>query len=383
MIATSAGTGIEDIIPPEDELSDAMYRNAKLDFFFPVQQATTTKNPPSPLPTSLDVSSSSGSSSSRKYQPQWKLLRTLVGAHQGWVRTVAIDEVTNQWFVTGSSDSTIKIWDLASSQLKGTLTGHIMAVRSLAVSNKFPYLFSGSEDKTLRCWDMERSNAPEGCQIRNYHGHVGGIYALSLLDELGLLLSGGRDAVVRVWDIRTSKEVALLTGHTNDVTSIISDVNEPQVITSSMDGTIRVWDLRNQKSTLSVTQHSKSIRSMKAHPNEYTFVSGDSNGSIKQWLLPKAELLNNFENDNDEKSKIINTLSINPITSTLFAGFDDGKMNFYDYTSGKLLQTGQTPSLPGSDGAAIYASTFDMSGLRLITCEGDKSIKVWGDAAND
>lgn len=37
----------------------------------------------------------------------------------------------NQWFASGAADRTIKIWDLASGQLKLTLTGHISAVRGL------------------------------------------------------------------------------------------------------------------------------------------------------------------------------------------------------------------------------------------------------------
>ncbi|KAG5418128.1 PRP46 [Candida metapsilosis] len=313
---------------------------------------------------------------SDQHTHSWKLLRTLAGAHQGWVRAVTVDQVTNDWFVTGSSDSTIKIWDLASSELKSTITGHIMGVRALVVSKKFPYLFSGSEDKTLRCWDLEKSNAVEGCQIKNFHGHVGGIYALSLHPQLDVVLSGGRDAVVRIWDIRATKEITLLSGHKSDITSIESFDNDPQVVTSSMDGTIRLWDLRKQSTELCITQHSKSIRSMVAHPLETTFTSGDSNGNIKQWLLPKGELLNNFEKS--DREGIINTLSINPITNTLFSGYDDGSIEFYDYISGKLLQSGQAPALPGADGAAVYASTFDMSGLRLITCAGDKSIKIWG-----
>ena len=45
-----------------------------------------------------------------------------------WVRSVAVDP-GNEWFATGSADRTIKIWDLASGQLKLTLTGHIEQVR--------------------------------------------------------------------------------------------------------------------------------------------------------------------------------------------------------------------------------------------------------------
>ena len=36
----------------------------------------------------------------------------------------------NEWFVTGSADRTMKIWDLATGQLKLTLTGHIEQVQT-------------------------------------------------------------------------------------------------------------------------------------------------------------------------------------------------------------------------------------------------------------
>ena len=158
-----------------------------------------------------------------------------------------MDEITNKWYVTGLADSTIKIWDFENNSLKAILTGHILGVRSLCVSKRFPYLFSGGEDKSLRCWDLERTNSPAGCQIRSYHGHLGGVYSTALHPELDLLFSGGKDCVVRVWDIRSRAEAMTLLGHQNDITSIQTDYNDPQVITSSMDGTIRLWDLRNQK----------------------------------------------------------------------------------------------------------------------------------------
>lgn len=50
-----------------------------------------------------------------------------------WVRSIAVDS-SNEWFATGSADRTIKIWDLASGQLKLTLTGHIEQVCFLLCS---------------------------------------------------------------------------------------------------------------------------------------------------------------------------------------------------------------------------------------------------------
>lgn len=47
------------------------------------------------------------------------------------VRCLAVD-AGNEWFVTGSADRTIKIWDLATGQLRLTLTGHIEQARASA-----------------------------------------------------------------------------------------------------------------------------------------------------------------------------------------------------------------------------------------------------------
>ena len=66
-----------------------------------------------------------------EWHAPWKLMRVISG-HLGWVRAIAVDP-TNQWYVTGSADRTIKVWDLASGTLKLTLTGHISTVRGLAV----------------------------------------------------------------------------------------------------------------------------------------------------------------------------------------------------------------------------------------------------------
>lgn len=82
-----------------------------------------------------------------QYHPPWKLMRVISG-HLGWVRSVAV-EPGNQWFATGAGDRVIKIWDLASGELKLSLTGHISTVRGLAVSSRHPYLFSCGEDKVL------------------------------------------------------------------------------------------------------------------------------------------------------------------------------------------------------------------------------------------
>lgn len=105
------------------------------------------------------------------FHPQWKLVRVISG-HLGWVRSVAV-EPGNKWFATGAGDRVVKIWNLASGELKLSLTGHISTVRGLAVSPRHPYLFSCGEDKMVKCWDLESNKV-----IRHYHGHLSGVYAM-------------------------------------------------------------------------------------------------------------------------------------------------------------------------------------------------------------
>jgi WD40 repeat protein len=89
------------------------------------------------------------------YHAPWKLVRIISG-HLGWV-SVAV-EPGHQWFATGAGDRVIKIWDLASGELKLSLTGHISTVRGLAVSPRHPYLFSCGEDKVGHIFTWWKGN---------------------------------------------------------------------------------------------------------------------------------------------------------------------------------------------------------------------------------
>lgn len=58
---------------------------------------------------------------------------------------------------------------------------------------------------------------------------------------------------------------------------------------------------------------------------------------------------------------------------------DNGSMFFWDWKSGYNFQRHQALVQPGSidSEAGIFAMTFDNSGSRLITCETDKTIKIY------
>jgi pleiotropic regulator 1 len=148
---TSGGTYLSSYFPIQIQF--CLMGHAEVDSNTSRMIATIDKTPqaqPSTLASSARLSQALALHKTTRtvkpeYHPPWKLTRVISG-HLGWVRSVAV-EPGNKWFATGAGDRVIKIWDLASGELKLSLTGHISTVRGLAVSNRHPYLFSCGEDK--------------------------------------------------------------------------------------------------------------------------------------------------------------------------------------------------------------------------------------------
>jgi pleiotropic regulator 1 len=122
-----------------------------------------------------------------------------------------------------------------------------------------------------------------------------------------------------------------------------------------------------------LTHHKKAVRALVNHPRDFAFVSGAAD-NIKKWALPDGVFLRNFSGHNS----IVNALAVNE-DGVLVSGADDGTLRFWDYDSGYAFQEEQTRVQPGSldAEAGIFAMSFDRSGSRLITCEADKTIKVY------
>ena len=80
-------------------------------------------------------------------------LRTFDG-HLGGVISVCISP-DGKRALSGSSDHTIKLWDLETSTCLCTMEGHTWNILSVSFSPDGKKVLSGSQDKTMRLWDIE------------------------------------------------------------------------------------------------------------------------------------------------------------------------------------------------------------------------------------
>lgn len=122
-----------------------------------------------------------------------------------------------------------------------------------------------------------------------------------------------------------------------------------------------------------LTNHKKTVRAMVCHPTEYSFLTGAAD-NLKKWHARDGKFLRNFSGH----QAVINSLSVNQDNVVVSCG-DNGSMRFWDYTTGYAFQDTKTVPQPGSldSERGIYTSAFDHTGMRLITGEADKTIKIW------
>lgn len=80
----------------------------------------------------------------------------------------------------------------------------------------------------------------------------------------------------------------------------------------------------------------------------------------------------------DGHNAVINNLRVNA-ENVMFSGGDNGSVAFWDWKTGHRFQYEDSIAQPGSldAEAGIMSAMFDHTGMRLITGEADKTIKVW------
>ena len=85
------------------------------------------------------------------------------------------EAVAGGLLVTGSTDGTAKVWQVASGCCHQTLRGHTGAVLCLVLDTHSHTAFTGSTDATSRAWDIL-----SGAQLRVLREHRGSIICLEV-----------------------------------------------------------------------------------------------------------------------------------------------------------------------------------------------------------
>jgi len=180
--------------------------------------------------------------------------------------------------ITGSRDTTLRIWDIQKGFCKHVLVGHQASVRCLEVHGDL--IASGSYDTTARIWSIS-----EGKCLRVLHGHFSQIYAIAFDGKR--VATGSLDTSVRIWDPLDGRCLAILQGHTSLVGQL--QLRHSILCTGGSDGSVRVWSLETLSPIHRLAAHDNSVTSLQF--NESRIISGGSDGRVKVWDLKTGTLI--------------------------------------------------------------------------------------------
>ncbi|XP_060229913.1 WD repeat-containing protein 86 isoform X1 [Meriones unguiculatus] len=174
--------------------------------------------------------------------------------------------------VTGSTDDTAKVWQVASGCCHQTLRGHTGAVLCLVLDVSSHTAFTGSTDATVRAWDIL-----SGEQLRVFREHQGSVICLELTDRL--LYSGSADRTVKCWLADTGERVRTFPAHRHSVSAL--KYHAGTLFTGSGDACARAFDAQSGVLQRVFRGHTFIINCLQVHGQVLYTASHD--GALRLW----------------------------------------------------------------------------------------------------
>ncbi|KAL2934077.1 DENN domain and WD repeat-containing protein SCD1, partial [Bienertia sinuspersici] len=199
-------------------------------------------------------------------------LRATLQGHTGTVRAISSDRGK---IVSGSDDQSILVWDKQTCQLREELKGHIAPISSVRMLSGERVLTS-SHDGTLKMWDVRTDTC-----VATVGRCSGAILCMDYDDSMGVLGAAGRDSVAYLWDIRAGRQMHKLLGHTKWIRSIrmVGDT----LITGSDDWTARMWSVSRGTCDAVLACHAGPVQCVEYSSLEKGIISGSADGMLRFW----------------------------------------------------------------------------------------------------
>lgn len=233
--------------------------------------------------------------------------------------------------VTGSKDNSVRLWESESRRCIGVGVGHTGAVGAVACSKKWRNFFvSGSSDRTIKVWSIEGliSDNEEPISLKAkavVAAHDKDINSLAIAPFDSYVCSGSQDRTACIWKLPDLVCVAKLKGHKRGIWSVEFSPVDKCVLTASGDKTIKMWALDG--SCLKTFEgHTSSVLRAFFITRGTQFVSSGADGLLKLWTVTSNECIATYDEHEDK----VWALAIGKKTEMLATGGGDAVINIWN-----------------------------------------------------
>jgi len=257
---------------------------------------------------------------------------------------------SNDTLYSGSSDETIKVWDLTTFKPRLTLKGHTSIVHALAQTGDESTIISGSDDKNIKIWSVEEQR----CRKTIKDDNISCVLRIS-----GSHLFAGSFKCVKVWNLDNYKCVKVLPGHNHWVRAI--NISNGYCFGGGHN-IIKMWDMGNFKCVRTLEQACGSIYSLVVSGN--SLIAGTYENTINIWDLRSHECVRTLSGH----TGAVYTVAVHG--TKVYSGSYDNTIMCWDLKTFSCEQ-----SYIGHSSSVEALCTSDTYGL--ISGSTDSTIKIW------
>jgi WD40 repeat protein len=231
----------------------------------------------------------------------------------------------NEFLAAVGSDGFARIWDVETWELLRTLKVPGVRIESVAFRADGKQLATGLADGSIAVWDDARGETP--FMLRAHLGAYQNVHLLAYTRDGKRLVSAANEGVVRVWDATTPQEVRTLKlGPQESGRASAISADGRWIALSKEDKTITIWDARSGEAAGKLVGHQNPPQAM-ALNNDGSLLAAANGGDdidIRIWDVRNQKGLRTLSVGNQQ----IWDLAFHPDGKRLLGGGDsrDGKL---------------------------------------------------------
>jgi WD40 repeat protein len=307
---------------------------------------------------------------------------------------------------SGSEDMTVRLWDVASGRETARFEGHLHRVWRVAFSPDGSRLASGAQDDTIRIWDVVSGKELARFQIPMNHpgrqrgkigasgneledlfdrpsfeGGIFGFWSVAFTPDGRRVASGSQHRSTPLYDVATGKEVALFSGHTNQIWGLDFSPDGKLMATGSIDKTIRLWDVASAKQ-VALLQAPAIVRSVAFSPDGTLLASGSENQGIGLWDVASGKEITRLKGHENR----VWSVAFSPDGRRLASGSEDPSVRLWDLPSGgktagknRRAAFEQAATIEYVYQASLYVLGYRLDGPELVPESRPLSLLPIGD----
>jgi WD40 repeat protein/serine/threonine protein kinase len=265
---------------------------------------------------------------------------------------------------TGCSDGSVRLWDMATARLVGSLPPHPGAVRLVAFRGDGRAVLSvgGDGSALIRPCDVADRTAP---QVRL--AHPGGALVAAFRSDGRAALTAGRDGTGRVWSAATGRELGPPLDHGAPIVVAGFTPDGQAALTGGEDRRVRLWDLATGRSVWTASDHRGPLQAAAFSPDGLTIATGCAAGMV---VLRDART-GRARGGPLRHSSTVHAVTFSPDGALLLTASRDWSARLWK------VATGEQAGRSRGHLAPVESAVFSPDGRLVLTGSRDGTARLW------